>query len=203
MARTWSEEDKAEHSRLMKEKHAAGEIPSSKDSIKGSRGLNSAKEKVKALAEPAAQMLHKAIFGGFVRRMEIWLGTEEQKCKLSNDPTAIQETSVLDDGREVPVLVYYTAANHEDWERAKWLTTQEIALEKAAVQARLDKVKLASTKKKAIDEGALPKENPQEAIREEFEKRGLKALSVSAIPPEKVAYPTEESAELESEYGDD
>lgn len=146
-----------------KAKTSAGTIRTPK--IQGKVG-----QQIKEMTEPATQIIRKAVEGGLVKRVEPWLDSEQQQTILRTDPSASKEKLVLDNGKEIDVLATYVPVSKDKVEIAKWVVTTDINIKKANQESLLRKLELAVKEKKAKDEGAIPKEDPQQAAREAAEK---------------------------------
>lgn len=141
-----------------KAKTSAGTIRTPK--IQGKVG-----QQIKEMTEPATQIIRKAVEGGLVKRVEPWLDSEQQQTILRTDPSASKEKLVLDNGKEIDVLATYVPVSKDKVEIAKWVVTTDINIKKANQESLLRKLELAVKEKKAKDEGAIPKEDPQEVAK--------------------------------------
>ena len=151
----------------LKKFHADKDKPTSAGAPKEPRMINDVRRKFTELNEPSMQIISKAIKGELAAEMSIWKGTPEQRdAILQTDPSASFEFIILDNGKEVEVLIEYTSVNQKRIDLAKWITTQEIALRKAAEDSKLRKLEIAMKDKKAKDEGAIPKDDPVEKAKE-------------------------------------
>ena len=148
------------------------------------KNLNNLRIKFKGLSEPAFNLITKAVKGDLVAEKSVWIGTDEEKRQiLETDASASFEPFILDNGKEIEVLVKYVSVNPKQVEMAKWIMTQEIALDKAVEDSKLRKLDIAMKHKKAADEGAIPKDG--EAKRQEaLANPGPKRLNLDFIPEE-------------------
>ena len=96
----------------------------------------------------------------------MWLNNDTQNETLKNDPSASIEPYTLDNGKEIEVLVTYVPVSKDKVEIAKWVIVNDTATKKAAQENRLRRLEIAQKTKKAVDEGAIAKEDPQEVARE-------------------------------------
>lgn len=151
----------------LKKFHADKAKPTSAGAPKEPRLINDVRRKFTELNEPSMDIISKAIKGELASEMSVWKGTPEEKdLKLQSDPSASFEFVTLDNGKEVEVLIEYTSVNQKRIDLAKWITTQDITLKKAAEDSKLRKLEIAMKNKKAQDDGAIPKVNPQEVVKE-------------------------------------
>lgn len=158
--------------------HSKEDKPTSAGSIKEPRAINNVRRKITDLTDPSSEIIRKAVTGGLIKRYEVWMGGEAQEFIEANDPSAYREMMELEpavydeygnqikDALVVEVLVTYAPVSKDKVEIAKWVITQDIALKKAAEESKLRKLEAAMKQKKAIDDGAIPKEDPQQVARE-------------------------------------
>lgn len=142
-----------------------GLAPTSAGSIKEPRALNNVRRKIGDLTDPSSEIIRKAVTGGLVKKVEVWVNSDEQKAILNTDPSASKELMELDNGKEIEVLATYIPVTKDKIEIAKWVLAQEFALRKAAEDSKLRKIETAMKQKKAEDEGALKKEDPVEKAK--------------------------------------
>jgi hypothetical protein len=199
MASVLNEEQKAKQKAALKAFHANPDKPTSANVPRGSRALGTIRKNIKDLTPVAADIIKKSISGGLVRYIEVWLQSEVQKDTLDKNPTASLELIELDNGKEVEVLCYYAPPTKERTDTAKWVVTKDADLAKADQDAKIRDLERAMKEKKAKDEGAIPKDDPQEVAKKHASEVGLRVLNVSSTPPEPVRYPDEEEDDYEEE----
>lgn len=143
-----------------------GLAPTSAGSIKEPRALNNVRRKIGDLTDPSSEIIRKAVTGGLVKKVEVWVNSDEQKAILNTDPSASKELMELDNGKEIEVLSTYIPVTKDKIEIAKWIIAQDIALKKAAEESKLRKLEAAMKQKRAEDEGAVPREDPVERAKQ-------------------------------------
>lgn len=146
--------------------HENKDKPTSKDIPREPRDINNSRRNLADLVSPSAEIIKKAVTGGLTKRTEVWLNNDTQKEILNNDPSASIELTTLDNGKEIEVLVTYVPVTKDKVEIAKWVIVNDTATKKAAQENRLRRLEIAQKTKKAVDEGAIAKEDPQEVARE-------------------------------------
>jgi len=148
------------------EKGKTGEAKTSAGSIRTPRAVGNVARKIADLTEPSADIIRKAVTGGLVPEMEVWTGTAEDKASLLRvNKSAKFEMVEVEKDLVVEVLIKYVPVSKNRVEIAKWVIQQDIALKKAIEEAKLRKLEVAMKQKKAEDEGAVLKEDPQETAK--------------------------------------
>ena len=159
--------------------HADPNKPTSAGIPRVSKAMANVSRTISDLTAPAAEIVRKALIGGLVPEMEVWEGSEAEKIGVLERNRSARfevvevEAEVLDKDGDlvspalmVEVLIKYVPVSKNKVEIAKWLISQDILLKKAIDDARLRKIATAMNKKKAEDEGALPKGDPVAEAKE-------------------------------------
>lgn len=171
----------------------------SANSIKEPRAINNVRRKISDLTSPSSEIIRKAVEGGLIPEMEVWTGTEEEReALLKVNKSAKFETVEVEKGMFVEVLIRYVPVSKSRVEIAKWVISQDIALKKAAEESKLRKIETAVKQKKAQEEGAVPKDNPQEQARRMAE-RGEHIKPLASLE-EIDEFPEEDSFQDDDDY---
>lgn len=203
-----TEEQKAKHKAGIAKFHQDGRdglANTSAGSIKPPKSLANIKAKLSDLLPDCNNVIKQAIIGGLVAEREVWKGNDvELKELLDKDPSASLEDFELTNGKVVKVIVKYVPPDNKRIATAEWTIKQEIDLKKSMLENKNKSLDFALKKQKAENEGLIAKEDMQEKVKQEFNKTGLKALSVSDVPPPKPIYPLEDDEEEDNEiFGDE
>lgn len=185
----------SKHQQALADFHEAGRkglAPTSAGSIKPSRAITNIRRKISDLTESSSDIIRKAVTGGLVPEMEVWKGTDEEKQNiLATDRSAKFEEIEVEEGMFVEVIIRYVPVSKSRVEIAKYILNMDASLKKAAEESKLRKIEAAVKQKKAVDGGALPKEDPVEAAKRHAAEVGPR-LVLDYAP-----------AEDDEEYSDD